>query len=343
MSAFFNSLKGDLLDRRLMPLLALLGAALLGAIVYAALASSGSSPATSASVTPPAPVEGIPVSVVKSENETGANETTNGVPKAGARSTHNPFTPLPEPKASAASKSATSAPASSAAAGSSSSVAAGSGSSSSGSSESSSSSGSSSKPASETPAKPKPKPQPKPKSEGAYAVSILLGVAAPGTPAPNDSLKLYEELKLQQPLPSSTQPLIVYRGATSGGASAAFTLVGEVIPHGNGQCLPSATQCQTLELKTGETEELEYVPLGGAAVNYELYVVAIEPAKKSGATAKGASLSVSSAGLTLLRRDGRQRIPGLRYSFVKGTLVPAGQHPLAALAARASWGTAASG
>lgn len=43
MSAFFNSLKSDLFDRRVTPVLALLGVALLAAIVYAVLGGGGSS------------------------------------------------------------------------------------------------------------------------------------------------------------------------------------------------------------------------------------------------------------------------------------------------------------
>ncbi len=157
-------------------------------------------------------------------------------------------------------------------------------------------------------------------------------------------MTLYEGLKLKQPLPSAQLPLVVYRGVTGGGKSAVFTLVGELIPHGSAQCLPSATQCQTITVKPGETEELEYVPLGGTPVNYELYVVAIDSVKStSEAFAKGASARISAVGSKLLLKDGLQRIPGLRYSFVKGTLVPAEQHPLEALAARASWGTASSG
>jgi hypothetical protein len=156
-------------------------------------------------------------------------------------------------------------------------------------------------------------------------------------------LTLYEGLKLKQPLPSAQQPLVVYRGVTGGGKGAVFTLVGELIPHGSAECLPSATQCQTITVKPGETEELEYVPLGGTPVNYELYVVAIDTVKSSSEPfAKGASARISAAGSKLLLHDGLQRIPGLRYSFAKGTLVPSEAHPLLELGARAAWGTAVS-
>jgi len=328
MSKFLNSLKSDLLDRRLMPLLALFAVGLIAAIAYAALAGSGSSTAPTASAPPVVPVAGIAISAVKPESEAGAGETTSGVPKHGASSAHNPFTPLSEPKAKGAAT--TSSSSSSAAKGGSqpSPGSSGAGTSESGSSGSpgSGSSGSGGQPSSgsTTPAKKKPQP----KSEIKYAVAVLLGTAAPGTPAPNAALTLYQGLELQQPLPSSQQPLIVYRGVIDGVKSAAFTLVGEVIPHGNAQCLPSPTQCQAITLKPGETEELDYVPLGGTAVNYELYVVAIK--RSNAPLAKGASVRRSAAGLTLLRNEGLERIPGLRYSAGRGVLVSTSHRAFAA-------------
>jgi hypothetical protein len=331
MSKFFDSLKNDLLDRRLLPFVALVAVGLIAAIAYAAFAGSGSgsSATPTASVSPSTPAGGIAVSAVKSESESGASETTSGAAKS-AGAARNPFTPLSEPKAASASSPST---ATSPAAGSISESSSGAGGGSSGTSESgagSSSSGTSesgggSKPGSTTGGGTTTTPTPKkttPKSQTSYAVAVLLGAAAPGTPAPNPALTLYESLKLQQPLPNAKQPLIVYRGAIEGGKSAAFTLVGEVIPHGGAQCLPSTTQCQTITLKPGETEELEYVPLGGTTVNYELYVVAIDTIRHGGSpSSKGASVHPSTAGAALLRKEGLGSIPGLRFSAAKGALV----------------------
>ena len=86
-----------------------------------------------------------------------------------------------------------------------------------------------------------------------------------GSPSPSPTLTPYEHLKRQQPLPSSTQPLVVFRGVTAGGKSASFTLVGEAILRGSAACLPNASQCQAIDLKPGQVEELEYVPPGSAA------------------------------------------------------------------------------
>jgi hypothetical protein len=160
-----------------------------------------------------------------------------------------------------------------------------------------------------------------------YQVAALFGAAPPATPLANAQLTPYDKLKLQQPLPSAKQPLVVFRGVVAGGKSATFTLVGEAIIRGAGACRPSPAQCQVIDLQKGQTEELEYVPLGGAPTTYMLHIVDIKPAKaKEAATAKAsaahaASVGESRAGLKLLRDAGLLAIPGMRYSRTKGVLV----------------------
>lgn len=345
MSAFFNSLKSDLLDRRLMPVFALLGAALLGAIVYAVLASGGSStgsPAASAPATAPK-AAGIAVSAVTA-TKTPVAETTSGTSEQTGGSSRNPFAPLPGVKS--ASKSS--------AGGSGSSTSGSSSSSSAASGEAGSSTGSEGS-GSETNSSPqnggtKPEEKKAAKPGKSYKVSVLFGTAPAGTPALTAGLTSYDSLKRQQPLPSATQPLIVFRGVIAGGKSATFTLVGEAILRGSAACLPSASQCQAIDLKPGQTEELEYVPLGGTAVTYELHVLKIEPitakatkaAKAaSAADAAGAPVGESKAGLSFLRKAGLTVLPGLRYSSDGSVLVFVGAaHGSAARAHASAWGAA---
>ncbi len=350
MSAFFNSLKSDLLDRRLMPVLALLGAALLGAIVYAVLASGSStgSPAASAPATAPKAAAGIAVSAVTA-TKTPVAETTSGSSEQTGGSSRNPFTPLPGVKAASSSKSASAGSESSTSGSSSSSSAAsGEAGSSTGSEGSSSETNSSSQNGG---AKPQEKKAAKPGRS--YKVSVLFGTAPAGTPALTAGLTSYEDLKRQEPLPSAAQPLIVFRGVIAGGKSATFTLVGEAILRGSAVCLPSASQCQAIDLKAGQTEELEYVPLGGTAVTYELHVVKIEQIKaKAGKLAKVAtatggadvSLGESKLGLKFLRKAGLAALPGLRYSSDGSVLVFVGaDHASAARVHASAWGAAFKG
>jgi hypothetical protein len=300
MSDFLNSLKADLLDRRLLPILALVGVALAAALAYAVLGGGGSTGETGATSTAPVAtgVSGIAVSQSPANPEQPVAETTSGSSQQRGGPTRNPFTPLPGAKTTTTSASSTKTSSSS----------------------TSSSSGSSTKSAGgTTPATPKPSTPAKPQT--VYHVAVLFGVAPAGTPPQSLQLTPYENLKRLAPLPSSKAPLVVFRGVTAGGKSAIFTLVGEVILRGSAACLPSASQCQAIDLKPGQTEELEYLPASGPAITYQLKVVSITSSKAT--TAKAASVfhAESKAGRELLRHAGLQTLPGLRYSTDSGVLV----------------------
>ena len=103
MSAFLNSLKVDLLERRLRAVLILLTAALVGTLVYALSGGSASAPApppTARSASPGA--SGIaPVAAPTSTSQAVA-ETTSGSAKQRGSATRDPFVPLPGSRASAA-------------------------------------------------------------------------------------------------------------------------------------------------------------------------------------------------------------------------------------------------
>jgi hypothetical protein len=345
MSAFFDSLKSDLLDRRLTPLLALLGAALLGAIVYAALAGGSSSPApTAPSATPKTP--GIAVSAVTTTAKPAVAETTSGAAQQTGGHSRNPFAPLPGAKSTAATTAPSGASSTAAA------TSSGEGSSStspSGPSEAETSSPVQTAP-SQTGGTNTEQTKKTTKPSKAYKVSILFGTAPAGAPPLTAGLTSYERLQRQQPLPSAKEPLIVFRGVVVGGKSVTFTLVGEAILRGAAVCRPSASQCKAIDLKAGDSEELEYVPLGGTAVTYELYVVNIEAVKaKAGRSASAASAAdpasaptgESKAGRAILRAAGLTALPGLRYSADGSVLVfKQPEHMLATRAHAAAWGVA---
>ena len=115
----------------------------------------------------------------------------------------------------------------------------------------------------------------------------------------------------------------MFRGVTSKGKSATFTLVGEAIPTGAGTCLPSPLQCQAVDLKPGETEQFAVQP-NGQPVIYELRVLEHRSAEgqdleregvrrepRSAAASSGASrASVRNC----CARRGLVALPFLRYS-----------------------------
>jgi hypothetical protein len=312
MNEFLNSLKADLLDRRLLPLLALVGVALVAAVGYMVL-GGGSSVSTSPSLRPTSPgPSGIAVSEQPANPALAVAETTSGAPAQRKGYAHDPFTPLPgtaKPAGPAVTKPATASttPAGSTTTG--------------------------SKPTLPTKVEPAPaapsKPSPPRKPQTIYHVTTLFGAVPAGTALGTGQLASYLNLKLLTPLPSAKAPLIVFRGVTAGGTNAIFTVVGEVILHGSALCLPSVAQCQEIELGPGQAEQLEYLPPNGQTVTYELRVLSAAAAKASSAAVAKMRSGVSQAGRALLRNAGLVAIPGLRFSSVVGVLTYVG-HPASA-------------
>ncbi len=305
MTSFLNSLKADLLDRRLLPLVAVVVVGLLAAVGYAALGGGSSAPSGPSAAASAAPPAGLSVSRITPEKAVA--ETTAGGADQRKGAAHNPFTPLPEPaeKKTIVKLASTNASSSASASGPSGS--------------SSAPAGESSSPAT-TPAQSAP---PKP----IYHVAVLFGVAPPtGTPEPEQQLTPYENLKLLAPLPSAKQALVVFRGVTAGGKTATFTIVSEAILHGQAKCLPSEEQCQAIALKPGQAETLEYISASGQPVTYELQLVGITSSAGSGSGSGVQSVlrDESKAGRELLRHEGLSEVPGLRYSAARGVLVYAG-------------------
>jgi hypothetical protein len=310
MTDFLKSVKADLLDRRMLPLVAVVAVALVAAVAYVVLGGSSSTTTPASAVATPPAATSTGIAATQASPEKAVAEVTSGTSAQHRGSARNPFTPLPEKKAKAATASGTSASSTSSAGSSNSSVGSGSG--------SSSSSSGASTPA--TPAAPvTPSTPAKPKT--VYHVAVLFG-ALPVTTTP---LTPYANLKLLTPLPSSAQPLLVFRGVTAGGKSATFTLVGEApILKGEGACLPSASQCEALDLQPGKAEQLEYLSPSGQTISYELQVVSIASSKASSAAFKDSLSHESKAGRELLRHAGLTSIPYLHYSAQMGVLVFAG-------------------
>ncbi len=302
MSEFLNSVKADLLDRRLLPFVALVGVLLIAAIAYAVLgkgSSASPSPAALPATASSAPAGGISVSSATEEKSVA--ETTDGTTEQRKGHARNPFEAIAGTTTTAGTTSTSS--------------------SSSGSSSTSSStseSGSSTSPTGTTPA-PASKHEgkatkPGSKKKTVYHVAIEFGVFPAGASVETVVLTPYENLKLSTPLPSAKQPLLAYRGVTAGGKSATFTIVGEAILHGIGNCLPSATQCEAVDLKPGQSEQLEYLPAGGETVTYELRVVSIAASQESASAAAASLKRQSKAGAEILRKAGLTALPVLHYS-----------------------------
>lgn len=315
MNQFLESLKSDLLDRRMRPFVALAALALVGAIAYIALAGSSESPAPAA-VTHSAPV-GLRSGVTITANtpEDALAETTSGGSSQHQGSTRDPFggtfTAATETKSSGGSSSSSSGSTKSESSTSTSTPAGG----------SSPSSPSTQGGSSPTPSSPSGKhSEGKPRT--VYVLDALFGEVPQGQEKAPQPATL-DELKLLTPLPSKQVPLLVYRGVKQGGKNATFTVAGEAILSGPGACKPNPFHCETVTLKAGQSEDVGYLPTGSeTVVTYELKIVSLTPSEASASKLASLWRGESAAGLEVLRAGNLLELPGLRESQVAGVLVP---------------------
>lgn len=279
MSAFLNSIKADLLDRRLRAVMLAVCLGVVGTLVYALTGGSGGTPApTGASVAPASPTGIAAVAAPATTATQAVAETTSGVSQQREGKARDPFTALPGTKtvaSAAASATSSSTGASKGAA------------QKTGQSSASSSGGSASTNSGRaSPGKGKSSPSHH-KSKPVYRAAILFGVVPEGTPAAAAQLTPYTNFKLGKKLPSPGTPLLSFRSVIKGGKQAVFELLGEVFVKGSATCLPSASQCHSIALAKGQSEEIEYLPLGGGhPVVYDLQLVSIASNKAAAARAR---------------------------------------------------------
>ncbi|HEX4435622.1 MAG TPA: hypothetical protein VH061_02395 [Solirubrobacteraceae bacterium] len=321
MNDFLQSVKADLSDRRLLPAVGLIGVCLIAALAYALLGGGSSAPAPQTAAVTPATPTAPGLSVSETASEKAVAETTDGFKEQRSGHARDPFAQIAGTSSTTTTSSATSSSGSSSAAGSesSSSTESSGGVSSGGTEPAQSESG-------------KSGTTKKSKTKAVYDVAVEFGVLSAGTTPEAAQLTAYAKLKLQTPLPDAKQALLVFRGVTTKGKSATFTLVGEAILTGTGACLPNASQCQAVDLKPGETEQLSYLAPNGETTVYELRVISITPAKAKASTAKAGGWPESKEGRELLRHSGLIAVPDLHYSSQPGVLVFAGHGAFASRA-----------
>ncbi len=263
MTEFLRSIKSDLFSQRMLPLVVVLGVALLAAVGYAFTGSSGgSTPVVSASL-PSAPAGNAAarsgVSVATENPHVATSETPGGVRYQNQDPTRDPFIPLASPSEAKSTSSNVS---------SSSSGSKATGTSGSSSGSTGSSSGGTSTGGQTTPSAPPAKQPP------VYVVSAALATGPASTTQPV-VVTPYVGLKAKEPIPSKQDVRLTFERVTASGKGAVFKLVVAPILHGPGTCLPSASECESIDLAVGQVEELEYVEANGQTVVYALKVVSI--------------------------------------------------------------------
>lgn len=272
MNDLLQSLRSDLLSRRMLPLVVLALLALVGALGYALGGGSAAGPVPHAASAGGAGAQQAALALAAaSPNPNAAEaETPGGVRYQSHGPLRNPFAPLPGSASSGKSSSAVLATstASGEARGQSGGGTSSPGKSGGGEVAPPGKSGGGEAP---TPAKPN---KPSKKGKFPYDVSVLFG-KLPATPGQEVTLPPYQGLTPKQPLPSAADARIAFERVNGNAKSAVFTLLEPAILRGAGVCLPSASECEQLALETGAAAELEYIEESGQTVVYELKTVSI--------------------------------------------------------------------
>ena len=112
-----------------------------------------------------------------------------------------------------------------------------------------------------TPAPPKQTP-PAPDPRDSYAVTLVIGET--GTERERETV---ERLA---PLPSATNPFLVYVGVLPDEKTAVFLLSADVKASGEGACKPRTSSCETVELRRGDTEYFAVTGEDGKVTWYQL-------------------------------------------------------------------------
>lgn len=107
------------------------------------------------------------------------------------------------------------------------------------------------------------------------------------------------------PLPSATNPLLVFLGVKNDRRTAVFLVSSLASPTGQGTCTPKPTQCEFLSLKLGQAESLLTVNSHGGADIYNLGLTGVRlTPTRSADVASRADARVSNAGRKLFGRGG---------------------------------------
>lgn len=255
-----KSIRSDLFSKRLAPLLILAVAGLAAAIAFGGGGSGAgpvnqpAGPGSSAANTPQSALSSI-AEVTTNPNQASA-ETTSGTRYQNQGHAHDPFNSQPQ---TTTTTTTTTTP----------------------SSGKSPSSSSSTTPTTTTPksAPPTTPPVSKPKPpQVTYTVNLEFG-PAPTVPGEPIKVTTYKKVKVGDPIPSKSDPVVVLHSASLGTkklaegtleGSAVFSLASAPILKGPGVCLPSTTKCESIRLSLGQVEELQVLQPGGETLTYLL-------------------------------------------------------------------------
>jgi hypothetical protein len=122
------------------------------------------------------------------------------------------------------------------------------------------------------------KPAPKPQTDPLDLLHLTVKVGRA-----DKTLKTLKDVARLSPLPSADDPFMVYTGVLKDGKTAVFLLSSDAEATGDGHCKPSADNCQSAEVKEGDTEFFD-LTVNGQPVQYELDVLHVTKTEAAAAS-----------------------------------------------------------
>jgi hypothetical protein len=137
--------------------------------------------------------------------------------------------------------------------------------------------------------------------------------------------KVRHDIPRLTPLPSATDPFFIFLGILKDGKTAVFLISSDATATGDGNCKPNPTQCDTIEMRAGDTEFFDVAEGNAGVVQYELDLLKVIDDKVKGtAAAARAAKRVSKDGkdvVTELKAEGDDSLGRYIYSYKRGVLV----------------------
>ena len=157
---------------------------------------------------------------------------------------------------------------------------------------------------------------------------------APTTPVPATPRKRYEvatiavrfgsstssrpvtDVKRLKALPSVAEPVLIYLGLRKDQKTAVFLADAGTVVQGDGRCLPSPENCQTVELRQGDTIFVD-VETDAGTQQYQLDFVKVRRKRAGASTARRARTATAAGGREVLKSQ-FSRLGRWRYDEKRG-------------------------
>jgi len=86
-------------------------------------------------------------------------------------------------------------------------------------------------------------------------------------------LRTLHDVPRLTPLPSSTQPIVIFMGMRADRETAVFMVSTDVHAQGEGRCMPSKKLCEAIELRRDQIALLDWAEPDGSVTQYELDLI----------------------------------------------------------------------